>query len=130
VCVRETEGLAYEGLHRTLEQKRLEENHFRPMYAGANMGHPSRATESVREPKGKPQIPPLRYAPDGMTDFFGNYGLKNGCRNRESEGKSSGIPHLAKNERDAGHPSFVREQEPDHSGTEFVSSHANSIAGR
>ena len=30
--------------------------------------------------------------------------------NRESEGKSSGIPHLAKNERDVGHPSFVREQ--------------------
>ncbi len=28
---------------------------------------------------------------------------------RESEGKSSGIPHLAKNERDVGHPSFVRE---------------------
>jgi hypothetical protein len=32
--------------------------------------------------------------------------------NRESEGKSSGIPHLAKNERDMGHPSFVRETEP------------------
>jgi hypothetical protein len=31
--------------------------------------------------------------------------------NRESEGKSSGIPHLAKNERDMGHPSFVRELE-------------------
>jgi hypothetical protein len=31
--------------------------------------------------------------------------------NRESEGKSSGIPHLAKNERDMGHPSFVRERE-------------------
>src|ERR1700691_3737477 len=29
--------------------------------------------------------------------------------NRESEGKSIGIPHLAKNERDMGHPSFVRE---------------------
>jgi hypothetical protein len=29
--------------------------------------------------------------------------------NRESEGKSSGIPHLAKNERDMGHPSLVRE---------------------
>jgi hypothetical protein len=28
---------------------------------------------------------------------------------RESDGKSSGIPHLAKNERDVGHPSFVRE---------------------
>jgi hypothetical protein len=27
---------------------------------------------------------------------------------RESEGKSIGIPHLAKNERDMGHPSFVR----------------------
>src|ERR1700678_1706962 len=26
--------------------------------------------------------------------------------NRESEGKSSGIPHLAKNERDVGHPSL------------------------
>src|SRR5271168_1253427 len=26
--------------------------------------------------------------------------------NRESEGKSSGIPHLAKNERDMGHPSL------------------------
>jgi len=25
--------------------------------------------------------------------------------NRESEGKSGGIPHLAKNERDVGHPS-------------------------
>jgi hypothetical protein len=25
--------------------------------------------------------------------------------------KSSGIPHLAKNERDVGHPSFVREPE-------------------
>src|ERR1700689_4583172 len=32
--------------------------------------------------------------------------------NRESEGKSSGIPHLAKNERDVGHPSFVRNQRP------------------
>jgi hypothetical protein len=31
--------------------------------------------------------------------------------NRESEGKSSGIPHLAKNERDMGHPSFARERE-------------------
>src|ERR1700685_197040 len=31
--------------------------------------------------------------------------------NRESEGKSSGIPHLAKYERDVGHPSFVREPE-------------------
>src|ERR1700691_338671 len=30
--------------------------------------------------------------------------------NRESEGKSSGIPHLAKNQRDMGHPSLVREQ--------------------
>jgi hypothetical protein len=27
--------------------------------------------------------------------------------NRESEGKSSGIPHLAKNERDVGHPSLL-----------------------
>jgi hypothetical protein len=35
------------------------------------------------------------------------------CRmNRESEGKSSGIPHLAKNERDVGHPPFVRERKP------------------
>src|ERR1700689_5239990 len=32
--------------------------------------------------------------------------------NRESEGKNCGIPHLAKNERDMGHPSFVREPEP------------------
>src|SRR5271154_4018670 len=32
--------------------------------------------------------------------------------NRESEGKSIGIPHLAKNERDVGHPSLVREPEP------------------
>jgi hypothetical protein len=31
--------------------------------------------------------------------------------NQESEGKSGGIPHLAKNERDMGHPSFVREPE-------------------
>jgi uncharacterized membrane protein YphA (DoxX/SURF4 family) len=31
--------------------------------------------------------------------------------NRKSEGKSSGIPHLAKNERDIWHPSFVRETE-------------------
>ena len=29
--------------------------------------------------------------------------------NRESEGESSGIPHLAKNERDVGYPSLVRE---------------------
>jgi hypothetical protein len=29
--------------------------------------------------------------------------------NRESEGRFSGIPHLAKNERDVGHPAFVRE---------------------
>src|SRR6204780_274123 len=28
--------------------------------------------------------------------------------NRESEGKSGGIPHLAKNERDVGHPSMQR----------------------
>jgi hypothetical protein len=31
---------------------------------------------------------------------------------RESEGKNIGIPHLAKNERDMGHPSFV--EEPEH----------------
>src|ERR1700722_9128653 len=33
---------------------------------------------------------------------------------RESEGKNSGLPPLAKNERDMGHPSFVtgREAEP------------------
>jgi hypothetical protein len=31
--------------------------------------------------------------------------------NRQSEGKSSGIPYLAKNERDMGHPSLVREPE-------------------
>jgi hypothetical protein len=30
--------------------------------------------------------------------------------NRESEGKRSGIPHLAKNERDVGHPSLARER--------------------
>jgi hypothetical protein len=30
--------------------------------------------------------------------------------NRESEGKSGGIPHLAKNERDMGHPSFAWRQ--------------------
>jgi hypothetical protein len=40
--------------------------------------------------------------------------------NRQSEGKSSGIPHLAKNERDMGHPSFVREREVDPCGTECV----------
>jgi len=28
--------------------------------------------------------------------------------NRESEGGSRGIPHLAKNERDVGHPAFSR----------------------
>ena len=33
--------------------------------------------------------------------------------NRKSEGKSSHIPHLAKNERDMGHPSVVREREAD-----------------
>src|ERR1700691_3540947 len=37
--------------------------------------------------------------------------------NRESEGRCSGIPHLAKNERDVGHPSFVRE--PGHSNRQF-----------
>jgi hypothetical protein len=31
--------------------------------------------------------------------------------NRESEGKSSGIPNLAKDERDMGHPSLVWERE-------------------
>ena len=31
--------------------------------------------------------------------------------NRESEGKNRGIPHLAKNERDKGHPSLVGERE-------------------
>ena len=31
--------------------------------------------------------------------------------NRESQGGSIGIPHLAKNERDMGHPSFGREPE-------------------
>jgi hypothetical protein len=31
-----------------------------------------------------------------------------------------GIPHLAKNERDVGHPSFVRELEADPCGTEFI----------
>jgi hypothetical protein len=29
--------------------------------------------------------------------------------NRGSEGETSGIPYLAKNERDMGHLSFVRE---------------------
>jgi hypothetical protein len=32
--------------------------------------------------------------------------------NRESERKSSGIPYLAKNQRDMAHPSFAREPEP------------------
>src|SRR5271170_6169508 len=41
--------------------------------------------------------------------------------NRESEGKSIGIPYLAKNERDMGHPSFVRGQEADHCGNKFIS---------
>ena len=27
--------------------------------------------------------------------------------NRESEGRCSGIPHLAKNQRDVGHPAFL-----------------------
>jgi hypothetical protein len=40
--------------------------------------------------------------------------------NRESEGKSSGIPHLAKNERDVGHPSFVREQSLDRAFLEQI----------
>jgi hypothetical protein len=31
--------------------------------------------------------------------------------NRESEGRCSGIPHLAKNERDVGHPALAREPE-------------------
>ena len=29
--------------------------------------------------------------------------------NRESEGRYSGVPHLAKPERDMGHPAFVKE---------------------
>jgi hypothetical protein len=33
--------------------------------------------------------------------------------NLQSEGRCSGIPHLAKNERDVGHPAFVREPEGD-----------------
>ena len=37
--------------------------------------------------------------------FFAGNGLKSGRMNRESEGESSGIPHLAKKERDVGHPS-------------------------
>src|ERR1700679_3668365 len=36
---------------------------------------------------------------------------------RKSEGKSSGIPHLAKNERDMAHPSFVRE--PGHPSSSY-----------
>jgi hypothetical protein len=28
--------------------------------------------------------------------------------NPESEGRCTGIPHLAKNERDMGHPAFVK----------------------
>ena len=35
--------------------------------------------------------------------------------NLQLEGRSRGIPHLAKNERDVGHPAFVREQEAHHS---------------
>jgi hypothetical protein len=36
---------------------------------------------------------------------------------RESEGKSRGIPHLAKNERDVGHPSgYGRGQSPEVQG--------------
>jgi hypothetical protein len=31
--------------------------------------------------------------------------------NRESEGNGSGIPHLAKNKRDMGHPALLREAE-------------------
>src|ERR1700677_5077522 len=42
--------------------------------------------------------------------------------NRESKGKSSSIPHLAKNERDVGHPSFVGELEVYLCGTEFICS--------
>jgi len=33
---------------------------------------------------------------------------------QKSEGKSGGIPYLAKNERDMGHPSFVRKRESDY----------------
>src|ERR1700677_2873024 len=40
---------------------------------------------------------------------------------RESEGKSSGIPHLAENERDMGHPSSVREPEAGPCGAEPIS---------
>ncbi len=36
-----------------------------------------------------------------------------GAMDQESGGKSGGIPHLAKHERDVGHPSFVREREAD-----------------
>ena len=40
--------------------------------------------------------------------------------NRESRGKAW-YPYLAKNERDMGHPSLVREPEADACGAEFVS---------
>jgi hypothetical protein len=50
---------------------------------------------------------PLRSGRDDK--FFAGNGLKSGRMNGESEGKSSGIPHLAKNERDVGHPSSMRE---------------------
>jgi hypothetical protein len=58
---------------------------FRPTYARANVGHPSRE-------------PGLRFTGQALaslltTEIF--------ATNR------SGIPHLAKNERDMGHPALV-----------------------
>jgi hypothetical protein len=48
--------------------------------------------------------------------------------NRESEGKTRGLPHPAKNERDMGHPSFAREPRGQSGEAQPVQAHARTIA--
>ena len=48
---------------------------------------------------------------------------------RELEGRFSGIPHLAKNERDVGHPALVREPEAAPAGLSARSKAQNKLSG-
>jgi hypothetical protein len=62
---------------------------------------PQSAREAFPGRTGEPQISPLRFAPVKMTK-----GRVVMARNRLA-GEPCGIPHLAKNERDVGHPAVV-----------------------
>jgi hypothetical protein len=57
----------------------------------------------VVRPQSAPQVPPLRCASVGMTNQHGGTRVDLWGPS-QLEGEACGVPHLAKNERDVGHP--------------------------